>query len=111
MRKLEAELKRKEKMAAVEIELEERVVDYNMDIEDEDFEEDHKDESIKKPKLTKKEESEAKMIVDWLLKERSGDKAELVMRYLKTHTIKKNFMPVPSTAAESLRYLLLGGTD
>ena len=32
MRKLEAELKRKEKMAAVEIELEERVMDYNMEI-------------------------------------------------------------------------------
>ena len=55
MRKLEAELKRKKKMAAVEIELEERVVDYNMEIKDEDLEKDHKDESIKKPKLTKKE--------------------------------------------------------
>ena len=56
------------------------------------------------PNLTVKEKQEVRDIVASLLKERLGNLGHLVTRYLDGHGLKRSYMPVHNTAAESLRF-------
>ena len=99
----EASAKRSKKIEEERVELEERAFQEEMELT---FEEVSlgTEEVFQPACLTKKETIEVKEIVDQLLEAKLGDQAQLVTRYLETHRIQRNYMPVPTTAAESLRF-------
>ena len=49
------------------------------------------------------QEEDVKLLVDNLLKERLGDLASAVERYLNRPSLRRNTMPVSNTARASLR--------
>ena len=100
----EAERKRKRKYEEEQLDLQERKEAEAMELELEELGEGEQD-CFKPPKLTKKEEEEAKHIVDRMLEQRLGKHSQLVTRFLEWDIGKcqRNYMPIPSTAAESLR--------
>ena len=57
--------------------------------------------------IQKEEQKEAKLLVETLLSEKLGDKANLVVRYLGWQELKRNTMPIPNTAKASIRYITL----
>ena len=84
------------------MELQERIQATEVDLELEEIEEDATD-MREPPQLSKREESEARMINDRMLKERLGQYTQLVTRFLDSQEVQRNYMPVLTTAAESLR--------
>ena len=61
-------------------------------------------DTILPPFPSQQEVKEAREIVSALLEEKLGDQAHLVTRYLDYHRLRKNQMPVPHTAADSMRF-------
>ena len=61
-------------------------------------------DTILPPLPSQQEVKEAREIASALLEEKLGDQAHLVTRYLDSHRLRKNHMPVPNTAAESMRF-------
>ena len=57
------------------------------------------------PAVQKEEQKEAKLLVEALLRQRLGDKANLVVRYLGWQELKRNTMPISNTAKASIRYI------
>ena len=62
------------------------------------------DGEVEEEKEAMEQEEDVKLLVDNLLKERLGDLASAVERYLNRPSLRRNTMPVSNTARASLRY-------
>ena len=54
-------------------------------------------------KVSKQEQQEANLLVDWILEEKLGNQANLVKRYLD-RPLKRNMLPIPNLSKASLRF-------
>lgn len=103
--KAEARMKMKRKMESEKENLKKRT----LDLEDDDIElTEQGDEMEYEPptrRLTREEECEVRSLVNKLLVEKLGaEHVYLVMRYLTTPVLKRNYMSITKTASESLRF-------
>ena len=75
-------------------------------LEEPDAESEEEDVEVYKPSAAtqKEEKEEVKMLVEELLRQRLGEQANLVVRYLGWPGPKRNTMPILHTARASLRF-------
>ena len=85
------------------LEKQERVESVIFDVESSEGDEDQTVPTLP-TKVLRKDDDEVTQMVDALLKERLGDAAFLVVRYLDRPVSQRNTMPIPNTVKASLRY-------